>query len=77
MLITPMVVGGQDKVRVQQVQHRIEQLVLAQYPELNYHPIALPESQMTLTLTPNTESLLHMFFFSVQTAPSLAKYCWL
>lgn len=38
------------------------QLVMAQYPELNYHPIAFSESQGDLILDPYTESLLHIFF---------------
>lgn len=63
--------GGvvQDKIRKQEVQHKIEQLILAQYPELNYHPIALPESPGDLD--PNTISLPHGFFFLFLTRQSL------
>lgn len=50
--------GVQDQVREQEVHKRIEQLVLAQYPELNYHPVALPENRGGLALDPHTESLL-------------------
>lgn len=46
----------QNKIR-KQVHKRIEKLVLAQYPELNYHPIALPENWGYLILDPHTNGL--------------------
>lgn len=70
--------GVQDKIREQEVQHEIEQFILAQYPELNYHPIALPESPGDLDLNLNIESLLHMPFSMLnQTTAPLSENCWL
>lgn len=62
--------GVQDKIKEQEVQHEIEQFTLAQYPELNYHPIALPGSPSDLDLNLNIESLFHMPFSMLnQTTP--------
>lgn len=54
--------GVQDEIRKAQVQKDIDQSIQAKYPELDYHPIALPENRGKLNLDTNTETLLESNF---------------
>lgn len=70
--------GPQDHVRQLEIKQRIEELIEKEYPSLNYHPLALPDSKrdllvdtQTLDILSATHSLLN------DTNPSLAQDCWL
>ncbi|XP_017655634.1 syncytin-1-like [Nannospalax galili] len=70
--------GIQDRVREIKVQQEIKQQLKTLYPELNHHPLVIPENRGDLNLNPRTQDLLELTHALINsTNPNLACDCWL
>lgn len=70
--------GPQDKVREIIVEKKLEEIQKSLFPELSYHPLALPETRGKEMIDPQTfEILTTVHSLLNATKPDLAQDCWL
>nr|AAG28161.1 envelope protein [Trichosurus vulpecula] len=69
--------GPTDQIREMEVKERVDEIIRAMYPPLQYHPLALPRGRgvdldvQTYDILASTHKALNI------TNPDLAKDCWL
>ncbi|XP_072876344.1 uncharacterized protein [Chlorocebus sabaeus] len=70
--------GPLDIARIKTVQKKLEKIHKALYPELQYHPLALPEIRNNFRLDAQTFDILNATYNLLQMSnTSLAHDCWL
>ncbi|XP_073850402.1 uncharacterized protein isoform X2 [Macaca fascicularis] len=70
--------GPLDITRIKTVQKKLEEIHKAPYPELQYHPLALPELRGNFRLDAQTFDILNATYNLLQMSnTSLAHDCWL
>ncbi|XP_077860652.1 uncharacterized protein LOC144341343 [Macaca mulatta] len=70
--------GPLDIARIKTVQKKLEEIHKAPYPELQYHPLALPELRDNFRLDAQTFDILNATYNLLQMSnTSLAHDCWL
>ncbi|XP_070927389.1 syncytin-1-like [Macaca nemestrina] len=70
--------GPLDIARIKTVQKKLEEIHKASYPELQYHPLALPELRGNFKLDAQTFDILNATYNLLQMSnTSLAHDCWL
>ena len=70
--------GPLDIARIKTVQKKLEKIHKALYPELQYHPLALPEIRDNFRLDAQTFDILNATYNLLQMSnTSLAHDCWL
>ncbi|XP_062940767.1 syncytin-1-like [Cynocephalus volans] len=70
--------GPQDQTRILKVETKIQEMHEILFPQLTYHPLALPKNRGDLGLDPQTSNILYATHKLLNaTNPDLAQNCWL